>query len=255
MYVPHSLRAFPKSRVVLIHAVRNSLIPICTGLGHALGILMAGSYLIEKVFNIDGIGLLGFNSIVGRDYAVVMGVLGDQHPTHADRQHHFRRALRLGRPAGSVSRKPHVGTRKLEKVPESVLKRRWRKFKTLKRGWYSLDPLLVVTVRFKPDQRLFWVNNRALNREAYQGDWTIPRQSERIPPCGSSSSRPTQEIGEARLPKTEATQFQKAAEEGDWVLMPIYPFHPNRVTFWETLAGNAPPPALRYPLARNRQPR
>jgi microcin C transport system permease protein len=56
-------------------ALRNSLIPICTGLGHALGLVMAGSYLIEKVFNINGLGLLGFESIIGRDYTVVMGVL------------------------------------------------------------------------------------------------------------------------------------------------------------------------------------
>ena len=62
-------------RVVLIHALRNSLIPICTGLGHALSLVMAGSYLIEKVFNINGIGYLGFTSIVERDYAVVLGIL------------------------------------------------------------------------------------------------------------------------------------------------------------------------------------
>lgn len=62
-------------RVVLVHALRNSLIPICTGLGHAIGLVMAGSYLIEKVFNIDGIGYLGFTAIVERDYAVVMGIL------------------------------------------------------------------------------------------------------------------------------------------------------------------------------------
>ena len=61
--------------VVLIHALRNSLIPICTGLGHALSLVMAGSYLVEKVFNIDGIGYLGYTSIIERDYAVVMGVL------------------------------------------------------------------------------------------------------------------------------------------------------------------------------------
>ena len=68
-------KGLSERRVIMVHALRNSLIPICTGLGHALGILMAGSYLIEKVFNIDGIGLLGFESIVGRDYTVVMGVL------------------------------------------------------------------------------------------------------------------------------------------------------------------------------------
>lgn len=62
-------------RVVLVHALRNSLIPLATGLGHALSIIMAGSYLIENVFNIDGLGYLGFNAIVGRDYTVVLGIL------------------------------------------------------------------------------------------------------------------------------------------------------------------------------------
>jgi microcin C transport system permease protein len=62
-------------RVVFIHTLRNSLIPLATGLGHAISFVMAGSYLIEWVFNIDGLGFLGYTSIVGRDYTVVMGVL------------------------------------------------------------------------------------------------------------------------------------------------------------------------------------
>ncbi|MGL5096992.1 MAG: ABC transporter permease, partial [Planctomycetia bacterium] len=62
-------------RIFFLHALRNSLIPLATGLGHALSLLMAGSYLIEWVFNIDGIGYLGFTSIVNRDYTVVMGIL------------------------------------------------------------------------------------------------------------------------------------------------------------------------------------
>ena len=68
-------KGLPERRVIAVHALRNSLIPICTGLGHAIGLIMAGSYLIEKVFNIDGIGFLGYNAIVERDYAVVMGIL------------------------------------------------------------------------------------------------------------------------------------------------------------------------------------
>lgn len=68
-------KGLTERRVILVHALRNSLIPICTGLGHAIGLVMAGSYLIEFVFNIDGIGYLGFTSIVERDYAVVMGIL------------------------------------------------------------------------------------------------------------------------------------------------------------------------------------
>lgn len=68
-------KGLPEKTVLFGHALRNSLIPICTGLGHAIGLVMAGSYLIEKVFNIDGIGYLGFSSILDRDYAVVMGIL------------------------------------------------------------------------------------------------------------------------------------------------------------------------------------
>jgi microcin C transport system permease protein len=68
-------KGLPEWRVIGLHAVRNSLIPICTGLGHAIGLVMAGSYLIELVFNIDGIGYLGYTSIVERDYQVVMGIL------------------------------------------------------------------------------------------------------------------------------------------------------------------------------------
>ena len=62
-------------RVIFVHALRNSLIPIATGLGHLLSLILAGSYLIEKVFNIQGFGLLGFTSIIKRDYPVVLGIL------------------------------------------------------------------------------------------------------------------------------------------------------------------------------------
>lgn len=68
-------KGLSEHRVILVHALRNSLIPICTGLGHAIGLVMAGSYLVELVFNIDGIGYLGYTAIIERDYAVVMGIL------------------------------------------------------------------------------------------------------------------------------------------------------------------------------------
>ncbi|MEN0064056.1 MAG: ABC transporter permease subunit [Myxococcota bacterium] len=68
-------KGLSERRVIWVHVLRNSLIPISTGLGHALSVVMAGSYLVEKVFNIDGVGYLGFISIVERDYAVVMGIL------------------------------------------------------------------------------------------------------------------------------------------------------------------------------------
>lgn len=60
-------------RAVFVHALRNSLIPIATGIGSNLSILLAGSLLIERVFSIPGMGLLFFESIQARDYPVVMG--------------------------------------------------------------------------------------------------------------------------------------------------------------------------------------
>lgn len=68
-------KGISEKKVIFKHALRNSLIPIATGLGHFLSLILAGSFLIEKVFNIDGMGLLGFNSIIQRDYPTVMGIL------------------------------------------------------------------------------------------------------------------------------------------------------------------------------------
>lgn len=64
-----------KPRVIFVHALRNSLIPIATGLGHVFSLILAGSFLIEKVFNIDGMGYLGYTSILQRDYPVALGIL------------------------------------------------------------------------------------------------------------------------------------------------------------------------------------
>jgi microcin C transport system permease protein len=73
------LTAFSKglstSMVVFKHALRNSMIPLATGFGHFISLILAGSFLIERVFNIDGMGLLGYTSIIDRDYPVVLGIL------------------------------------------------------------------------------------------------------------------------------------------------------------------------------------
>lgn len=61
--------------IYLKHALRNALIPIVTGLGGFLGIFFAGSLLLEKIFQLDGMGLLGFESILARDYNVIMGLV------------------------------------------------------------------------------------------------------------------------------------------------------------------------------------
>ena len=68
-------KGLPFKKAVFNHAFRNSLIPIATSFGNNISIILSGSFLIEKVFNINGMGLLGYESVVERDYPVVMGIL------------------------------------------------------------------------------------------------------------------------------------------------------------------------------------
>jgi microcin C transport system permease protein len=57
------------------HALRNALIPIVTGLGHFLGVFFVGNLFIEQIFSLDGMGLLFYNSLLARDYPVLLGIL------------------------------------------------------------------------------------------------------------------------------------------------------------------------------------
>ena len=62
-------------RVVMVHALRNSLIPLAATFGGNLGFFLTGSFLIEVTFNIPGLGLLGYDSLVHRDFPVFLGLL------------------------------------------------------------------------------------------------------------------------------------------------------------------------------------
>jgi microcin C transport system permease protein len=68
-------KGLSERRVIFVHALRNSLIPLVTGLGHVISLVLAGSFLIERVFNIDGMGYLGYTAILQRDYPVALGIL------------------------------------------------------------------------------------------------------------------------------------------------------------------------------------
>jgi peptide/nickel transport system permease protein len=60
--------------VVFKHALRNSLIPIVTLLADLLPAMLGGSVIIESIFTIPGMGQLGFESILARDYPTVMAI-------------------------------------------------------------------------------------------------------------------------------------------------------------------------------------
>jgi len=60
--------------VVYRHALRNSLIPIITLMADILPALIGGSVVVETLFSIPGMGLLGYEAVFSRDYPVVMGI-------------------------------------------------------------------------------------------------------------------------------------------------------------------------------------
>ena len=68
-------KGLSEKRVIWVHAVRNSLIPIASGIGYILATIIAGSYFIELIFNINGFGYMGVQAILDRDYPITMGFL------------------------------------------------------------------------------------------------------------------------------------------------------------------------------------
>ena len=77
---PYVLAAYAKGlnsqQVLYKHVFRNAILVVLVGLPEALaGIFFVGNLFIEIIFHLDGVGLLGFEAIVQRDYPVIFGVL------------------------------------------------------------------------------------------------------------------------------------------------------------------------------------
>ena len=69
-------KGLPERKVLYKHVFRNALMPIVTGLPAALvAAFFGGALLIETLFSLDGLGLLSYESIIRRDYPVVLGSL------------------------------------------------------------------------------------------------------------------------------------------------------------------------------------
>ena len=62
-------------RAVWGHAFRNAFIPIASSLGGVICTVLSGSILIERVFDIQGFGMLSFQALMDKDYSLVMGTL------------------------------------------------------------------------------------------------------------------------------------------------------------------------------------
>ena len=63
-----------EGRVIFIHALKNSLIPIITYLGPLTASILTGGFVAESVFNVPGLGRYFVNAISARDYTLIMGV-------------------------------------------------------------------------------------------------------------------------------------------------------------------------------------
>jgi len=69
-------KGLSENKVLWKHVMRNALIPLVTGFPAAfIGSFFTGSLLIETLFSLDGLGLLSFESVMRRDYPVVLGTL------------------------------------------------------------------------------------------------------------------------------------------------------------------------------------
>jgi microcin C transport system permease protein len=69
-------KGLSEQQVLYKHVFRNAIIPIITGFpGYFIASFFTGSLLIETIFSLDGMGLLAYNSVLNRDYPVVLGTL------------------------------------------------------------------------------------------------------------------------------------------------------------------------------------
>jgi oligopeptide transport system permease protein len=63
-----------RPRVVGVHVLRNSLIPVVTAAAPLLGYIITGSFIVENIFAVPGIGRYYVTAVSARDYSVVMGL-------------------------------------------------------------------------------------------------------------------------------------------------------------------------------------
>jgi len=67
-------KGLPQRRIMVVHALRNALIPMITLVGISIPGVITGAYITETIFSWPGIGRLGVAAVSGRDYPVIMAV-------------------------------------------------------------------------------------------------------------------------------------------------------------------------------------
>lgn len=68
-------KGLPERRVVLKHALKNAFLPVLSYLGPAAAVAMTGSFVVEKVFAVPGIGIHFVDAVLSKDITLIMGVV------------------------------------------------------------------------------------------------------------------------------------------------------------------------------------
>lgn len=114
----------------------------------------------------------------------------------------------------------------------SIFRRRWQKFRTLKRGWYSF--ILLCTFYAISLASPLLINNKALIVK-YEGSYRFPVFADHI----QAKDLGQRKLGEPNY-RDLAKQYEEA-DEGNWVLMPLYPYGPTENLLRDPeLTGNPP---------------
>ena len=66
-------KGLKNGKIIFKHALRNALLPVITYVGPMMAYTMTGSFVVEKIFTIPGLGNEFVSSIINRDYTMIMG--------------------------------------------------------------------------------------------------------------------------------------------------------------------------------------
>lgn len=68
-------KGLPERRTIGVHALKNAMIPVVTIIGPLAAALLTGTFVVENIFGIPGMGKFFVTSITNRDYTVIMGTV------------------------------------------------------------------------------------------------------------------------------------------------------------------------------------
>ena len=68
-------KGLPRGEIVLKHMIRGAILPVVSYLGPAAAAIFTGSFVVEKLFRIPGMGMHFVNSAINRDFSLILGVV------------------------------------------------------------------------------------------------------------------------------------------------------------------------------------